>query len=86
MGIGKADFFADHDVFIEYDFEDVMFRWDVARKTIYRRFRHRHTESEVSHDNRLFNDSVLFGDVITKERYFSGMVSCLIQHRLGSYE
>ena len=73
MGISKADFFADHDVFIAYDFEDVMFRWDSAKKKIYRKFKDQNLESEISHDNKLLTDSVLFGKVVTKEEYFTGM-------------
>ena len=71
MGMSKADFFADHDVFILYDFEDVMFRWDAEERKIFRRFRNDDGEQEVSHDNKLFNDATLYGDVITKEQYFS---------------
>lgn len=71
MAMGKADFFADHDVFIEYDFEDVMFRWDSEEKKIYRKFKDEDVEHEVSHDSKLFNDATLFGDKITKETYFS---------------
>lgn len=73
MGMSKADFFADHDVFIEYDFEDVMFRWDSEDKKIYRKFKNEPGEQEVPHDNKLFNDATLYGDVITSEQYFSGL-------------
>jgi len=73
MGMSKADFFADHDVFIAYDFEDVMFRWDATSRKVYRKFKDQNVEIEVSHDNKLLNDSVLFGGTSTKEQYFGGL-------------
>ncbi len=71
MGMSKADFFANDDVFIEYEFEDVMFRWDAKEKKIYRKFKDEDVEHEVPHDSKLFSDATLFGDRITKEKYYS---------------
>jgi hypothetical protein len=73
MGVGKGPFFDERDVFVDYAFEQVMFRWDHVTKKIYKRF---YGESEkakpVSHDNRLYNDALRFGDEITREQYEQG--------------
>ena len=72
MGI-KGPTFNQRDVFVDYDFESVMFRWDHVRRLIYRRF---YGESEgpepVPHDNKLFNDALLFGEEITRGEYERG--------------
>jgi len=70
MGMSKADFFADNDVYIEYDHEEVMFRWDSENKKIYKKFMDENIEYEAKHDSKLFNDATLFGEEITKDRYF----------------
>jgi hypothetical protein len=76
MKEGKGELFARGDVYIDYPFEEVMFRWDHGAMKVYRRF---YGEDEspdpVAHDNRLFNDAIQFGDQITREQYERGAVS-----------
>ncbi len=72
MDMSKADFIADHDVFVAYDLEEVMCRWDCRRKKSYRKFRNEAEEREVPHDSKLFNDVVLFGRAITEDEPFVG--------------
>lgn len=73
MPIEKGSQFTERDIYVDYPFEDVMFRWDHLTKKIYRRF---YGESEfatpIPHENRLFNDALLSGDEISAEVYFAG--------------
>lgn len=69
MGINKGAKFA-NDVFVDYPFEEVKFRWDHFHKKIYRRFYGKQECTEpVPHDNRLFNDALLYGDEIDRQAY-----------------
>ncbi|MEW6674321.1 MAG: hypothetical protein AB1427_21715 [Thermodesulfobacteriota bacterium] len=73
MGIAKGEAFTIRDVFIDYDFEDVMFRWDHVNRRIYRKFYGKAEDPElISHDNELFNKALRFGDEITFEQYRKG--------------
>jgi len=66
MAINKGELFTHNDVYIDYSFEEVMFRWDHKTKKIYVKFYGEDEKVEsVSHDNRLFNDSLLYGNEIT---------------------
>ena len=73
MGINKGEHFSERDIFIDYPFENVMFRWDHVQKEIFVKF---YDESEctnnVPHDNRLFNDALRFGDEISENVYHQG--------------
>lgn len=70
MPVSKGQLFAQGDVYIDYPFEEVMYRWDHKQEKIYVRF---YGEAEkpapVPHDNRLFNDALLSGNQITREQY-----------------
>ena len=73
MGINKGEHFKHQDIYIDYDFEEVMFRWDHVAKRIYRKFYGKEEDTDpISHDNRLFNDSLLMGEKITEEEYLKG--------------
>jgi hypothetical protein len=61
--IGRAD------VYVQYDYESVMFRWDGAAQKFFRRFVGETEETEVPHDNRLLNDALRFGDAIDRSAY-----------------
>jgi hypothetical protein len=60
------------DVYIEYSFEDVLFRYEYATRRFFRRFVGESTESEVAFDNRLLNDAIRFGDEVGSARYWAG--------------
>ena len=64
--------FQQGDVFIDYDFEDVMFRYDFGSRRFFRRFYGDSHESEVPHDNRLLNDAIRFGNETEAVAYRSG--------------
>jgi hypothetical protein len=73
MPINKGEIFATQDVYVDYPFEEVMYRWDYKIERVYVKFYGQSERSEsISHDNRLFNDALLFGDVISARKYKRG--------------
>jgi len=65
--------FKNEDIYLDYDFEDVMFRYEHTTKNIYRKFYEEEESSEIiHHSNRLFCDALLNGDEITEEQYNQG--------------
>jgi len=71
MGIPKEQF-KDRDVFIDYDYEDVMFRYDYATRSFYRKFYGESEENEVLYDNGLLNDAMIGGEEIDITTYLNG--------------
>ena len=71
MGIPKEQF-RSRDIFIDYDFEDVMFRYECSTRHFFRRFYGESDEYEVPHDNRLLNDAIQFGDETDETTYRKG--------------
>jgi hypothetical protein len=73
MGIAKGEHFAKQPVYVDYPFESVMFRWDHLTKQIFRKF---YGEDEgrhpIPHDNRLFNDALMYGEEISESQYRTG--------------
>jgi len=73
MPIEKGEIFRVRDVFIDYPFEDVMFRWSHSEKRIFRKFYGaEESRDSVPHDNGLFNQALLGGEEITREQYYAG--------------
>ena len=73
MGIHKGEDFAQRDIYIDYDFEEVTYRWDHKLKNVYVRFYGKPEKIEpIPQDNRLFNDALLYGCEITREEYERG--------------
>lgn len=73
MPVGKGEHFALRDVYIDYPFEEVMYRWDhVARKVFVRFYGETEVARALPYDNRLFNDALLYGSEITAEQYEDG--------------
>lgn len=70
MAIETGSYLDSKDVYIDYPFEEVMFRRDKFTKNIYRKF-YGEAESEkpIPHNNRLFNDALRYGTEITLEEY-----------------
>ncbi len=73
MAIKTGEYLKTKDIYIDYPFEEVMFRHMRKDGAIYRKF---YGESEslelISHDNRLFNDALLSGNEISYEEYKQG--------------
>ncbi|PAU66577.1 hypothetical protein BZL41_01035 [Pseudomonas sp. PIC25] len=61
------------DIFIDYPFEEVMYRWDHRERKIYMKFyKENELPEPVPHENKLFNEALLYGLEITKEEYQQG--------------
>ncbi|MBO2927706.1 hypothetical protein [Metapseudomonas otitidis] len=73
MGIEKGEAFQQRDIYIDYDFEDVMFRWDHRQGQVFVKF---YGQSEciepVPQGNGLYNEALRFGEEITREAYEAG--------------
>ncbi|MGN6082590.1 hypothetical protein [Trinickia sp.] len=72
MGIDIGPRFNTEDVYIDYPFEEVMFRWEHAGRTIFRKFYDEAESGPVPHDNRLYNEALLYGDETTRDAYRAG--------------
>jgi hypothetical protein len=72
MGI-EFSAFGTRDVYLDYDFEEVTYRWDHLTKTVYVKFYGEEEHPEpVPGNNRLYTDSKLYGREITREEYEKG--------------
>lgn len=72
MGINKGKRFARANVFVDYPFEEVMFRWDHAEGRAYCKFYSEREFGPIPHDNNLYNEALRFGDEITQDVYATG--------------
>lgn len=73
MSVEKGELFGVRDIFIDYPFEDVMFRWSHQEKRIFRKFYGAEEGRDpIPYDNGLFNEALLGGDEITCEQYETG--------------
>ncbi len=73
MPIISPERFKNEDIYLDYDFEEVMFRYEHKTKNIYRKFYKKEESTEIIHfSNRLYCDALRFGDEITKEQYLNG--------------
>lgn len=71
MGISNERF-RQGNVFIDHDFEEVMFRYESSTRRFFRRFYGESKEDEVPHDNRLLNDAIRFGEETDETAYKKG--------------
>lgn len=73
MAINKGELFSKKDMYVDYAFEEVMYRWDHKTETVYVKFYGQEESLDaVDHGNRLFNDALLSGLEITRDEYFRG--------------
>lgn len=73
MAIKTGHYLNTQNVYIDYPFEDVMFRRMKKDGAIYRKFYGEQESSEmIGDDNNLFNEALLSGDEITQEEYETG--------------
>jgi hypothetical protein len=63
-----------HDVYIDYPFEDVMFRWDHQTHRVFRKF-YGEQEVEIAASSALFHDAISAGDQISADLYAEGKLS-----------
>jgi hypothetical protein len=71
MGVPSARF-QQGDVFIDYDFEEVMFRYDAATQRVFRKFYGEAAENEIPHDNGLLNEAICGGEETDAKAYETG--------------
>lgn len=73
MPVSIEERMTDQDLFVDYPFEEVMFRRVAKSGNIYRKF---YSEDEypepIPSDNKLYNDAILYGDRIDEKAYFAG--------------
>jgi len=75
MAINKGELFAHKDVYIDYSYEEVMYRWEHKDERIFVKFYGEEEKTESTpYDNKLFNDALLSGREISKEEYLEGKV------------
>ena len=73
MPIEKGPLFASEDVYVDYPFEEVMYRWDHKTEEIFVKFYGKQEHGHpIPSSNRLFNDALLYGDRITRADYLKG--------------
>jgi len=73
MTIEKGERFVNEDIFVDYPYEEVTYRWDHLSKQVFVRFYGNEESSQpVPHDNGLFNEALRFGEEITREDYNRG--------------
>ena len=65
----SLDLFQQGDVYLDYPFEDMKFRYNKATGQVFSRYAGR-PEVEEAPSSRLFNDAICSGKVITKDEYF----------------
>jgi len=71
MGIPNAAF-RGGDLYIEYAFEDVLFRYEKETARFFRKFYNQSHEHEVPHDSKLLCEAECSGVLTTAERYLTG--------------
>jgi len=73
MAIKTGNYLNSKDIYIDYPFEDVMFRRNHVVGTIYREFYGKEESlSPVPHNNPLYNEALLSGTEISREMYIHG--------------
>jgi hypothetical protein len=70
MGISKAQL--DRDVFVDYDYEEMLVRYDHAARRFFCKMYGKAQEVEVPHDNKLLNDALRFGEETDAQTYQAG--------------
>jgi len=71
MGVSNERF-RRGDVFVDHDFEQVMFRYEFSTRRFFRKFYGESKEDEVPHDNRLLNDAIRSGEETDAQTYQAG--------------
>ena len=67
--MGILDVYREGNVYLDYPFEDVKFRWEKETSKVFRRF-YGEAEKEISCISNLFRDAMSAGKQITREEYY----------------
>ena len=65
----KLEAFAKEDVYLDYPYEDVMFRHEKDTGRVFRQF-YNETEKEIDPTSSFFHEAIRAGHLIDKARYF----------------
>lgn len=71
MGIPNEQFRI-RDIFIDYEYEEVMFRFELSTRRFFKKFYGESKETEVPYNNRMLNDAIRFGDEVDSRAYQAG--------------
>lgn len=71
MGLSK-DKFKDRDIYLDHDFEEVMFKFNHKTRQFFKKFYGEENEYEVIYDDELLNEAMRFGDEIDERNYKTG--------------
>ncbi len=71
MAVPLEAFREGQDVYIDYPFEDAMFRYEYQTRKVFRKF-YGEAEVEVDHTSKLFHEAISGGQLITAEQYARG--------------
>ncbi len=71
MGVPLEVFREGHDVYIDYPFEDAMFRYEYQTGKVFRKF-YGEAEVEVGYTSNLFREAISAGQQITAGQYAQG--------------
>lgn len=73
MAIKTGEYLNTKDVYIDYPFEEVMFRRAQIDGSIHRKFYGQEEFPDaIPRDNRLYNEALLSGNEITRDEYVKG--------------
>lgn len=73
MDMHKGEALASRDIYFDYGFETVTYRWDYRTVLTYARLcGTARCPEPVTHHNRLFSDALRFGREISHEKYERG--------------
>ena len=73
MPIKTGEYLRNNTVYIDYSFEEVMFRRDhITQKTYAKFYGEKESENPTPHNNRLYSDALLSGSEISKDEYIKG--------------
>jgi hypothetical protein len=64
------------DVYLDYSFEGVQFRWEKQTQKVFRRF-YGQAEVQISHTSNMYHDAISAGKQITRKEYFSSTLKTL---------
>lgn len=71
MGISNEQFRI-RDIFIDYEYEEVMYRYEHSTKRFFFKRYGESKEYEVRHDSPMLNDAIRFGDETDSKTYQAG--------------
>jgi hypothetical protein len=75
MAIKTGEYLNTKDIYIDYPYEEVMFRRTCSNGLIYRKFYGKNENPvPINDDNKLFNEALLSGHEITQEEYNKGKI------------